>query len=364
MTEFRFLQRQHFQQLIDVVQSQGYDCIGPCVQDGSIVYRSLRHAEQLPRGVEDRQTAGRYQLTQLHHVRYFAWANGPQAIKPWSFSAHETLWHCRRDSQGNLQFDPQILESKPLAIIGVRGCDLAALQLQRDHFLHQQYSDPWFRQRTSNLLLVAVHCSHPSDNCFCHATGDGPVAQQDCDIAMHELEEGFLITASSARGETILNRLPLQETTDQHQQQATQQTQAAINKQHKTLPQHVKERLHDKLDHPYWKQIGERCLSCGNCTAVCPTCFCHQQHEQISISDNSSSHVREWSSCFTHNHGYLAGYQFRPATWQRYRQWLTHKFSGWHDQYGRSGCVGCGRCISWCPAAIDVTAELEQLCNS
>ena len=364
MTQFSFLQREHFQQLIDVVKSQGYSCIGPKVQDSTIVYGDIGSTDQLPKGIEDQQAPGRYNLNTQHHSRYFAWANGPQAIKPYSFAPQETLWQCTRDSQGNLQFDAQIPDSKPMAIIGVRACDLAALQLQRDHFLHQQYSDPWFRQRTSNLLLIAVHCSHPSSNCFCHATGDGPVATQDCDIAMHELEHGFLITASSAKGETILNRLPLQMTTDEIKQQAEQQVQSAINKQTKTLPKNVKDALQDKLDHPYWKKIGERCLSCGNCTSVCPSCFCHQQHEQLAIDDNSSSHYREWSSCFTHSHGYLAGYQFRPATWHRYRQWLTHKFSGWHDQYHRSGCVGCGRCITWCPAGIDVTEELEQLCNS
>ncbi len=364
MTQYNFLLREHFQQLIEVLTSQGYDCIGPTVQDNNLVYREIHNIDQLPRGIEDHQSPGRYSLSQQDHPRYFAWANGAQAIKPFSFKPHETLWKCQRDSQGNLQFEAQIPDSKPLAIIGVRACDLAALQLQRDHFLHQQYSDPWFRRHTRHLFLVAVHCSHPSSNCFCHATGDGPVATQDCDIAMHELDDGFLITASSAKGETILNRLPLQITTASMQQQAQQQIQSAINKQQKSLPANIKNNLQQNLDHPHWKKIGERCLSCGNCTAVCPTCFCHQEHEQLTLDENSSSHYREWSSCFTHSHGYLAGYQFRPATWQRYRQWLTHKFAGWHDQYKRSGCVGCGRCISWCPAGIDVTEELENLCNS
>lgn len=359
-----YLKRDKLQQLFNVLQQQGYSVIGPRVDAQAIVYDELGDASQLPSGMEVSESPGRYVLEQHEHSRHFSWANTAQTIKPLTFASTETLWTCNRDANGNLQFQQQMPEVKPLAVIGARACDLAALKLQQQHFLNQAAEDPWFKQRFGSLLIVAVHCSHAADTCFCHATGDGPALSADYDIAMHELDDGFMLEAGSYNGEMIVKQLQLEPVTQDHQLLASEQIQQCIDKQTRSLPDNLPATLMARLEHSRWEEVGERCLSCGNCTAVCPTCFCHQQHDDYSITEDTASHYRQWSSCFSHNHGYISGFSLRPTPAKRYRQWLSHKFGSWQDQYGRSGCVGCGRCISWCPVGIDVTEELQAICET
>jgi ferredoxin len=143
-----------------------------------------------------------------------------------------------------------------------------------------------------------------------------------------------------------------------------QQQRYAAEAQQRTLPgRDLQAPLFARLSHPQWQAIGERCLACGNCTAVCPTCFCHSEQEHPALDGGGSEHVREWDSCFTPGHSYIHGVVIRAETSQRYRQWLTHKLGSWHEQYGRSGCVGCGRCITWCPVGIDITEEVTTICG-
>lgn len=367
MANHFFLPGTQLQQLIEHMQSLGYRCVGPSIYNDCIVYDDINNLQDLPSGIQDSQNPGQYRLQQHTHTRHFAWANGPQAIKPLTFASRETLWQCQQTSTGELQFKDSLPGPEKIALFAVRACDLAAYELQKDHFLNNKYPDPWFKQRTESLFIIAVHCSHPSANCFCASTGDGPQASSGYDLAMHELDEGYVIDAATEAGEDVIESLSLDQASAHQIKQSTEQIQHATNQQFRHLPRKdFKAALLQQLDHPHWKSIGERCLSCGNCTAVCPSCFCHQQHDEVDLTTATAtaSHYRDWSSCFTHNHGYLAGYQLRPDSWQRYRQWLTHKFANWQDQYGRIGCTGCGRCISWCPVGIDVIEELNYFCET
>lgn len=353
-----FLPRDHFDQLIEQLGTAGYRCLGPMVRDGAIVYRPIGTSRELPRGIGDDQAPGRYRLTANASRHWFDWANGPQALKPLTFAPRETLWRARRDDQGRLEFIETIPEVEKQAVIGVRACDLAALALQDRHFK----DDPHYRARRAALLLVAVHCNRPAATCFCHATGDGPRATSGFDIALHELDDGFLLETGSRRGESIAATLPLRDSTAPQRRAAAQATAAAIEAQSRKHPlPNLQAPLPARLDHPRWDTIANRCLDCGNCTAVCPSCFCHRQRDEATLDGSSSDHLREWDSCFTRGHSYIHGVVIRATTAQRYRQWLLHKLLFWHDQYGRSGCVGCGRCITWCPAGIDLTEEVHAL---
>ena len=361
--EAGFLARADLQTLLDRLHDLGYRVIGPVVDDAAILYRDIDRVEQLPLGYTDDQAPGSYRLSQVNTPRCFAWADGPHALKPLLFAPRETMWQAARDSDGRLAFsavDPRPV--KALAVVGVRACDLAALALQDRHFL-DHVNDPYYAARRAGLFLVAVHCAYPADTCFCASTGDGPRATTGCDLALHELDDGFIVEAASPRGHAVCDGLSLRAIDDDQRRAANDALNEAAHRQFRRLPSTD---LHDgllaRLDHPRWEQVASRCLACGNCTSVCPTCFCHAESDAPSLDGNDSEHLREWDSCFSAGHAQLHGFQVRPEIRQRYRQWLTHKLGSWHEQYGRSGCVGCGRCITWCPVGIDITAEANAIC--
>jgi len=359
-----FLPHTEFQSLLDVLQRAGYRCIGPTVRDGAIVFDDLNSVSELPQGISDAQAPGEYRLKQTDSPRYFAWANGPQALKPLVFAPQETLWSCERDEAGGMTFQmPQPVE-QAIAVLGVRPCDLAALYIHDRHFLQQQFQDPYYLARRQQLLLIAVNCTHPADTCFCASTGDGPRAHYGYDLVLTELDEGFVIEAHSDLGKQQMQQLSLQEINTKQLKQVDVAMEESSDIQQRRLPsRNLNKALFANLEHPQWADIGERCLSCGNCTSVCPTCFCHKEIETPQLKGDASTHNREWDSCFTQGHSYIHGMTIRPDTAMRYRQWLTHKLGSWHEQYGRSGCVGCGRCITWCPVGIDITDEVAAICG-
>lgn len=362
--DLSFLARDDFSTLLKVLSKDGYHTVGPQLREGTLVFDSLNSVEQLPKGIHDQQAPALYRLKQSDSARFFAWANGPQAIKPFVFAPRETLWRSQRDESGKLTFEESELDTKPTAIIGARPCDVAALYIHDKHFLQQEKVDPYYQKRREQLLLIVVNCTHPAETCFCASTGDGPQAHYGFDLALTELDSGFLVEAHNQRGCKLIEQLPLTAATEAQQQSAQQALEQAASQQQRQLPTgNLNEALFNNLDHPQWQDIGERCLSCGNCTAVCPTCFCHSEGELAALDGDTSEHTREWDSCFSPGHSYIHGITIRADASSKYRQWMTHKLGSWHQQYGRSGCVGCGRCISWCPAAIDFSKEASIICS-
>ena len=360
----RLLPRDSMDRLLAVLRGSGYECVGPVVHDGAIVYRPLHAATDLPHGWRDHQAPGTYRLERTDSPRAFAWAVGPEALKPLTFAPHESLWRVVRDGEGQLRFEAVAPPAPRIAVIGVRACDLAALELQDQHFLEGRYVDPYYAARRAQLFLVAVHCTHPADTCFCASTGDGPRAESGFDLALYEQDEGYLLEAGSERGAEILATLDLAPATPRQESLAREEVERAAGGQTRHYPLcDMPYTLLANLDNARWDDVAERCLACGNCTSVCPTCFCHAETEEPALNGETSEHTRIWDSCFTAGHSYAAGQVLRSETKLRYRQWLLHKLATWHDQYGRSGCVGCGRCITWCPASIDITEEANGLCG-
>jgi ferredoxin len=363
-TDLLRLPRSSLDALLAALRDQGYACVGPVVRDDAIVYRPLSDASDLPHGWHDHQAPGLYRLEHHDSARAFSWAVGPQALKPMSFAPRETLWRANRGDDGRIEFQQVEPETQPTAVIGVRACDLAALRLQDRHFMEGPYRDPYYASRREGLFLVAVHCSAPAQTCFCASTGDGPHASHGYDLAMYETDQGYLIQAGTGSGAAILAELELEPADSAEQRAAEDEVHAAAAAQTRALPDRsLRRELFDNLDHPQWVDVAGRCLSCGNCTAVCPTCFCHAESDAPTLDGKTSAHYREWGSCFTPQHSYVGGFVPRSDTRLRYRQWLTHKLGSWHDQYGRSGCVGCGRCITWCPVGIDLTDEAPKICT-
>ncbi len=355
-----YLPRNQLQLLLDALRAAGYQCIGPRVSEGTVVYGPLSHMAELPQGTGDEQSPGNFRLRKSDSPRLFAWANGPQALKPLVFSPRETVWRVRRDAKGRLKFAAETVQAPLTAVIGVRACDLAALKMLDQHYR----GDAHYRARRKALLLIAVNCTHPAQTCFCASTGDGPRADGGFDIAMDELEDGYVIYPGSAKGRAIADALPQIPASREQRHTGKQASKDAALRQTRSLPsRNLRDVLFSNLNHARWQEVAARCLSCGNCTSVCPTCFCHSQAESAHLDGGESEHYRQWDSCFTQGHSYIHGVTIRADTQSRYRQWLTHKLGGWHDQFGRSGCVGCGRCISWCPVGIDITEETAAICG-
>ena len=193
----------------------------------------------------------------------------------------------------------------------------------------------------------------------------GPRAKGGFDLALDELlEDGrhvFVVTAGSARGREILRQLPGEAAGESDLQAARDGTRACAEAQQRRMGEGVEALLKRNYEHPHWADVAQRCLSCANCTLVCPTCFCGTVEDRSSLDGAEAERWRRWDSCFSLDFSYLHGGAVRTEVASRYRQWITHKLSHWHDQFGMSGCVGCGRCIGWCPVGIDITAEVAAL---
>ncbi len=361
----QFLPRDQLQRLLDGLHQAGHKTYGPQLCDGAIVYAPLNTVEELPQGVEDHHAPGSYRLKENGSQRWFDWVSTPQGIKPLLFKPREILWRATRDATGAIHFKNPENSTEKVAIIGARACDLAALALQDRHFLSiEQTPDPFYAERRRHLFIIAINCTRAADTCFCVSCGDGPKCEHGFDIAMTEIEHGFIIVSGSLQGKQFIKPLALNSADPAQLDEAAQREANATQQQRAVPSQNMRETLFNALDHPQWDDIASRCLSCGNCTAVCPSCFCYSEQAAPQLDGNSTEQLREWDSCFTQGHSYMHGITLRNDTRLRYRQWLTHKFASWHDQQGRSGCTGCGRCISWCPAGIDIIEELTILSDN
>jgi hypothetical protein len=196
-----FLPRDTLAVLLQRLRGEGYRVVGPQVLQGTILYRELEETAQLPWGWRDDQQPGSYRLRQ-EGERAFAWANGPQGIKPFAFAPQESLW---RVEQG-MNFQELLPQGEKLALIGVRACDLAALALQDKHFIQGTEVDAHYARRREGVLIIAVNCTHPAETCFCAATGDGPNAESGYDLLLDELDEPRPVFAPPPATDRMPNR--------------------------------------------------------------------------------------------------------------------------------------------------------------
>jgi sulfhydrogenase subunit beta (sulfur reductase) len=356
-----FLARRNLQVLIDVLRDDGRTVIGPTVADGAIVLDEVRSVDDLPAGWHDDQGPGRYRLTADGGERLFDFTVGPTSAKRWTFPPRVPQAVASREG-GAIAFETAWVDAPRLAFLGLRACEVAALGVQDRVFLGGPYTDEDYRARRSAALVIAVECAVAAATCFCTSMGTGPVVTGGADLVLSELDDGFVIRAGSPAGSDLLARLPLKAASIDQLHRARAQVEAvaeAIGEPVETDGLH--ERLLAQWDSPRWLKIAERCMTCANCTLVCPTCFCSSVTQRSDLDGMVTTNERIWDSCFTLGFAKVAGGNFRSRARDRYRQWLTHKFATWIDQFGSFGCVGCGRCIAWCPVGIDVRAELAAV---
>jgi len=350
--------------LVATLVARGYRVGGPTVRDGAIVYDEITSAAELPTGWTEQQEAATYRLVRRDDRAVFAFASSPQSWKAWLFPSSVRLWRAPA-SAGVAAPVEEPSPDRPLALIGVRACDLHAIAIQDRVFLGGAHIERDYASRREGAFLVAVNCSTPGGTCFCTSMGTGPRADAGFDLALTEiLENGhrFLVEAGSDRGQELLVALPGRDAAARDHAAARRVSrQAAAAMGRRVEADGLRDLLERNREHPRFAETAERCLTCGNCTMVCPTCFCTSVADVNDLADGAAERWRSWDSCFSVEHSFIHGGAVRRSSESRYRQWLTHKFGTWFDQFGTSGCVGCGRCVTWCPVGIDVTEELGAI---
>ena len=352
--------------LIARLRDDGYRVIGPTVRDAAVVLDEIHAADQLPSGWGVDAAPGRYRLRRRSDRSAFATSAGPQSWKRFLHPPRSLLWTGERSADGSVSVTEPADDGVRLALVGVRPCDLRALGVQRRVF----GPGSAYAKRLNDAFIVAVNCTEPSEVCFCVSAGGGPRAGEDADLILTELTEPgavrYVAEAASAAGSAILDSLPHSDAPADDVLLAHDRIAAAERRMTRpdarSLPDtNLPAMLARAVASPQWEDVASRCLTCGNCTLVCPTCFCTSVVDTTDVTGDHAERWSHWASCFDIDYSEMHGGAARTSAASRYRQWLTHKFGTWTAQFGESGCVGCGRCIAWCPAGIDVTAELTAL---
>ncbi len=371
------LEREAFDSLFAALARRGYRTVGPTLRDGAIIYDELASSEDLPQGWTDRQAPGSYRLERRSDRALFGYSVGPHSWKKYLFPAILRLFRAERDpKKKGLKFTADEHPLAPLAFLGARACELAALEVQDRVFAGPgSYADSHYSAQRKQSLVIAVQCTQAGGTCFCGSWGTGPKVRSGFDVVLTEVIDSgrhfFLIEAGSDVGRELLAELPVRAAADEEVasgQEAVARVQRQMGRELET--EGLRELLNRSYESPQWEEIGKRCLACSNCTLVCPTCFCSTVEETTTLTATLpavpaiAERHRRWDSCFTLEFSYLHGGSIRSSIGTRYRQWMTHKLATWIDQFGTAGCVGCGRCLTWCPVGIDITAEARALRES
>jgi formate hydrogenlyase subunit 6/NADH:ubiquinone oxidoreductase subunit I len=362
------IERSDLQHLLDILVARDYRVIGPTARDGAIVYDDLASTDQLPVGWTDEQDGGSYRLKKRTDKALFGFTVGPQSWKKFLHPPVLRLWQAQREDGGFKVVADEDVPQK-MAFIGVRSCELHAIAIQDRVFLEGPYVDTAYQSRRDDLFIVAVNCGQAGGTCFCVSMQTGPKATSGYDLAMTEVMDGeshyFVVEVGTDLGADVVAEVRHRMAGDAERSEAqsvVERTAAQMGRSMDTTG--IKELLYQNYENPRWDQVAERCLTCGNCTMVCPTCFCTSVEDVTDLAGTSAERWRKWDSCFTMDFSYIHGGSVRSSPKSRYRQWMTHKLATWQDQFGTSGCVGCGRCITWCPVGIDITEEARAIRES
>jgi ferredoxin len=365
--EARLLTCRNLADLFAALTCHGYDIIGPTIRDGAVVLDRIQSPEQLPAGWTDEQRAGHYQLTRRQDEAYFGFAVGPESWKKYFLPAESRLWSAERNQGSFHILNDDAPPPRPLALVGVRACDLAAIAIQDRVLMQDRYVDSVYANRRRGAFIVVVQCTHTAPTCFCASLDSGPASKRGFDLSVTELLEvrsghSFVIHAGSTRGAEVLSELDGEPSSPEDVRRESEAIELAKRSQVRKLDlEGFKEIVNKRFDDDCWDKITARCLTCGNCTMACPTCFCSTIEDTSDITGTRVERWRRWDSCFTLSFSYIHGGSVRTSAKSRYRQWLTHKLVSWVDQFGMPGCVGCGRCITWCPVGIDLTEAVHTI---
>lgn len=259
------------------------------------------------------------------------------------------------------EVSPVPQEFEQTILFGVRSCDLQAIACLDDVFLTQpsrdRFNDHNYQTRRDNTIVVALGCLKPDANCFCQSMGVDPREYEEADLQLFDLGESFGIEAHTQKG------LKLSDLLDNTGLLAEQNVEKPLlDAFYLTVDaKGITLKLQKMFDHSLWDDLGEKCLNCGACTYVCPTCHCFDISVCTKDGCNGST-IRYWDSCMFSEYSQMAGgHNPRPGKKERVRQRFLHKLRYFPERYGKLLCTGCGRCLAACPVNLEITEVIRQV---
>jgi len=363
--EHYLLDRKGLDALLHALRRSRYQVMGPVIRDEAVVYEEVRSVADLPEGWTDEQEGGTYRLKKRDDAALFGYILGPHSWKQFLFPPRQKLWSADRKGKG-MEIAPNEDDAPRYAFLGVRACELHAIRIQDKVFLEGPYVDPVYKARRDNVFIIAAQCTQAGNTCFCVSMNTGPKADHGYDLALTEIigktTSHFVVEVGTDAGARMLKKVPVKKAKEADTAAASEAVEKAAGQMGRNMQSDdLRDLLQNNYEHPRWNIVADRCLACANCTMVCPTCFCSNVEDVTDLTGDHAERWRSWDSCFTMDFTYIHGGRVRHSTMSRYRQWMTHKLSTWHDQFDSTGCVGCGRCITWCPVGIDLTEEVAAI---
>lgn len=259
-----------------------------------------------------------------------------------------------------VEFEP-VSETEKTVVFGLRPCDLASVDLLDRVFTTGDFSDVQYRRRREHSVLVGMGCLRSAPSCLCRAFGVTPGASQGADMMVYETEEGYVAHSITEKGQELMESMPGTDAGDEDLDRARQASeQTEVPRAEGLSPEGLPEEMREQWDSPYWQQLGLRCLGCGTCTFVCPTCHC------FLIADlnrgKKGLRFKSWDSCQYKRFVLAAGdHNPRPTRKERIRQRFMHKLAYFPETNDAFLCTGCGRCIASCPVDIHIAGVLRDM---
>jgi len=274
----------------------------------------------------------------------------------------EKLFGFTLDEKG-LQLHPPQQEQKERILFGMRPCDIKALEAL-DPVFDGKWKDCHYMTNRRQTIIIGIACEEVLPTCFCNAFGIDPVSQQGADVMLIKNNGVFAIEECTERGRTLINKYEkLFMRKDFDLEQIKEEKRSRLQKQfiHHISPARAKETMNQYFDLTYWDEISRKCLECGICTYICPTCHCFDIFD-FAPKKTEGARYRCWDSCMYRDFTQMAGgHNPRPSKKERVRNRFMHKLKYHRDRYGIDGCVGCGRCIVKCPVNMDITRIITDL---
>lgn len=266
------------------------------------------------------------------------------------FPQHEVLLKYQKEKGKKPIIEEPDLPNENRIIFGMRPCDAKSLVILDKVFLSEEYQDPFYKARRDNTIIISLVCQEPGLGCFC----SNPFSKDGTDIMLVELGEKYLVELVTAKGEQAF------------QDAVSSVINSSVNKELEDLVDKLNqeiasteltEELEIIFEDTLWEELQEKCLNCGACSFLCPTCHCFDLTD-----DQQGQKIRSWDSCmFSSFTKQASGHNPRPSGTERLRQRVMHKFKYFPEKYGILACVGCGRCVEKCPVNLDLRQVLLRI---